>query len=258
MGGLSVQGICRAVGDGWSLVTRQSLHGVSLLLPGGSLGCGGEPFAPMNWAYVHGPEGAAEAVRRFAELLKERDLPATVTIASAVREEAEPVAEAAGLTREEKPSPLMTVELSPSAVNAGGFHIRPVEDEAGLGDAGLVLRDAYDVPLEYIANMIGPGVPDSSALTWFVGYDEGRPASACAVAVVGVVAGVYAVGTAHADRRKGAARATIATALRDCSLRGARVAGLLSDTAAIRLYEGLGFRTVDQPSEWRLEPGEAV
>ncbi len=256
--GLSAETVCRNVGDGWSLVARQGVHGVSLLLSGGSLGCGGEAFAPMNWAYVHGPDGVAETVRRFVELLDERGLPGTITVSSAMRDEGDRVAEAIGLQREEKPSPLMAVELSSRPVGTDRFEVRSVADGETLAATGVVLADAYDCPLEYIDDMIGRRVPESAAVTWFVGYAGGRPASACAVALVGPIAGVYAVGTAHAHRRQGAAQATIATALRDCAARGGRVAGLLSDIAAIPLYEALGFRVIDQPSEWLVPSRKAI
>jgi GNAT superfamily N-acetyltransferase len=256
--GFAIETVCRGVGDGWSLVARQGAHGVSLLLAGGSLGCGGEPLAAMNWGYVHGPDGAAETVRRFVELLHERALPGVITVAGEVRDEGDKAAEAAGLEREARASPLMAVELNAEPVETGRFEVTRVTDAKGLAAAALILEDAYDISLEYMDNLIGRAVLGSPAVTWFVGRDGGQPASACAVSLAGTIAGVYAVGTAHAHRRKGAARATIATAMLDCAARGARVAGLLSDTAALPLYVDLGFLVIDEPSEWRVPAREAV
>ncbi len=254
----SIQAICRGVADGWCLVARNGVHGFALQLPAGSLGCGGEPLADMNWACVAGRDGAGEAVRRFVQALDERGLPGILSLASWVGDEADEVAEAAGLERSQRPNPLMAAELEAGPVDTGAVEVRAVRDEAGLEAAGLVLADAYDCPLETIQNMVGPRVPPSSAVTWFVGYARGRPASACALARTGDVVGVYSVGTAHAHRRQGAARATIGAALAGFAARGVRVAGLLSGTDAIPLYEGLGFRVVDEPSEWSVLSGKAV
>ena len=152
----------------------------------------------------------------------------------------------------------MAAALEGHAAEAGGFDVRRVGDAAGLRDATAVLRDAYDLPLEHARNMVGAHVPDSSAMSWYVGYEGEQAASVCAVAIVGSTAGVYAVGTARAHRRRGAARATVGVALARCAERGARVSGLLADNDAIPLYEGLGFRTIDTPSEWYLPYHKAV
>lgn len=60
---VSLVDLGRAVGDGWCAFGRGAGRGEALLVPGGGLGIGGEPFPDMNFGYVFGPDGVGEAVR---------------------------------------------------------------------------------------------------------------------------------------------------------------------------------------------------
>jgi len=60
---VSLVDLGRAVGDGWCAFGRGAVRGEALLVPGGGLGIGGEPFPDMNFGYVFGPDGVGEAVR---------------------------------------------------------------------------------------------------------------------------------------------------------------------------------------------------
>ena len=79
---VSLVDLGRAVGDGWCAFVRGAVRGEALLVPGGSLGIGGEAFPDMNFGYVFGPEGVGDAVRRFDQLLRERRLPGSIAVLS--------------------------------------------------------------------------------------------------------------------------------------------------------------------------------
>ena len=85
---VSLVDLGRAVGDGWCAFVRGAVCGEALLLPGGSLGIGGEAFPDMNVGYVFGPDGVGEAVRRFHRLLSERRLPGSIAVLSPATGEA--------------------------------------------------------------------------------------------------------------------------------------------------------------------------
>ena len=246
-------------GDGWALVARQGVHGLALLLKGGSLGCGGEPFGPMNWAYVHGPDGTAEAVRRFVEVLDERGLLGHHHRRALCGRRWTRSPRLSVSSAEERPSPLMAAALRVTRREPGRFDVRAVDDAAGSRDATAVLRDAYDLPLEHIRNMIGAHVPDSSAMTLVC---RATPASRPRASAPWRSSASTPGSTRSVRRARIAARAPPGrrspSLWHDCAERGARVAGSAHRHRRDPAVRGPRLQDDRQPSEWFCRPTEAV
>ncbi|HEY5387085.1 MAG TPA: GNAT family N-acetyltransferase [Thermoleophilia bacterium] len=249
---VSLVDLARAVGDGWCAFVRGAVRGEALLVPGGSLGIGGEPFPDMNFGYVYGPEGVGAAMRRFDRSLRERGLPGSIAVLSPAAEEAAGAAARLGLV-DGGSAPFMCVHSGDAQHVEHEYAVECVSDTGGVMDAAEVLGDAYEIPPEWIRSMVGPGFPDLPNADLFLARRDGRALAAAGTGRTGPTAGLYAVGTRMAHRRRGAAAAAVSGALDYHVRTGARLFGLLSDPDAEALYASLGFAVVDHARIWRVE-----
>ena len=88
----------------------------------------------------------------------------------------------------------------------------------------------------------------------YLALHDGRPVAVAGSALVGDIAGIYAVGTRATHRHRGAGAAAMTAAVDHQMRAGAHWFGLLSAPAAEPFYAGLGFVTVDHPGVWVLRP----
>jgi GNAT superfamily N-acetyltransferase len=249
---VSLVDLGRAVGDGWCAFVRGAVCGEALLLPGGSLGIGGEAFPDMNVGYVFGPDGVGEAVRRFHRLLSERRLPGSIAVLSPATGEAAEAAAGLGLVAGGS-IPFMCAHSADARHVEHEYVVERISDLDGVMDAAEVLGDAYEIPPEWIRSMLGPTFSDLPGADVFLTRREGRALAAAGTGRSGSTVGIYAVGTRQAHRRRGAAAAAVSAALDHHVSRGAHLFGLLPDPAAQPLYASLGFAVVDHAQVWRVE-----
>jgi hypothetical protein len=250
--GVSLVDLGRAVGDGWCAFVRGAVRGEALLVPGGSLGIGGEPFPDMNFGYVFGPEGVGHAVRRFQRLLNERHLPGSIAVLSPAAEEAAEAADGLGLVAGGS-IPFMCAHSADARHVEHAYVVERVADMDGVKDAADVLGDAYEISPDWIRSMVGPTFPDLPNADLFLTRREGRALAAVGTGRSASTVGIYAVGTRLAHRRRGAAAAAVSAALDHHVRTGAHLFGLLSDPDAEPLYASLGFSVVDHAQMWHVE-----
>lgn len=245
----------RAVGDGWARLVRGAVHGESLLLPGGSLGIGGEAFAEMNWADVYGSDGAAaaEALRAFAGRLRDRGLPGIVTVTSAVAGEAATAAAELGLRADDGPMPLMACRADQTRPSRASSETEQVTDPKLLVQVAEVLGEAFECPTWMCVNMLGPGLVAIPDVDFFLARLDGEVAAVVGTARVGTTVGVYAVGTRPRLRRRGAASSALSAAMMYHLGRGVETFGLHASTEGGFVYERLGFEVVDRVSGWVVD-----
>jgi len=243
----------RAVGDGWARLVRGAAHGEVLLLPGGSLGIGGEAFGEMNWADIVGPDGGDEAMRAFVRRLRERGLPGTITALPELAAELAPVATELGLAADPEPMPLMRCRAEDAPVArppAPGVEVRRVTGRDETPGVALVLAEAFECPLPLCEAMLGPDLPAVHDVAFFAATVDGEPAGSVGTARVGDCVGIYAVGTRPALRRRGVAATTLVTAMSWYVPRGVRTFGLHASAAGAPVYSGLGFELVAEVASW--------
>jgi ribosomal protein S18 acetylase RimI-like enzyme len=247
--------LARDVGDGWARLVRGAIHGECLLLPGGSLGVGGEAFGEMNWADVHGPDGAvaAEAFRAFADRLRARRLPGIITATSAVAEEVAVAARDLALEPDEHAMPLMACAADRARPVAGRYETQLVTDDADSAQVAQVLGEAFECPPWMCVNMLGRDLASTPDLTFFASLAGGEIVSVAGTVRVGTTVGVYAVGTRPRSQGRGAASAALSAAMRHHQKGGAETFGLHASDAGRPVYERLGFEVVDRVSAWIVE-----
>lgn len=245
----------RAVGDGWARLVRGAVHGECLLLPGGSLGVGGEAFGEMNWADVHGPDGAAAALafRAFVGRLRARGLPGVITATSGVAGEVAVVARELALVPDEHAMPLMACTADSARPVSGRYGTGRIVDDADSAQVAEVLAEAFECPPWMCVNMLGPHLASTPDLTFFAAYAGGEIVSVTGTVRVGSTVGVYAVGTRPRARGGGAASAALSAAMEHHLEGGAEVFGLHASDAGFRVYQRLGFEIIDRVAGWIVE-----
>jgi GNAT superfamily N-acetyltransferase len=126
-----------------------------------------------------------------------------------------------------------------------------VSDQPGAGftDLFLAVQDDPADAAERIETLRRIPTPRAFASAWI----DGRTAAIGAVAVEGAWAGVFAMRTAPAHRRRGLARAVVAALSAAARAAGAAQAYLqveADNAGAIRLYDSLGFREAYRYRYW--------
>jgi GNAT superfamily N-acetyltransferase len=96
---------------------------------------------------------------------------------------------------------------------------------------------------------------NDAANAFYVGYVDGEPAGSAHLLVDGTTAGIYAVVTVRAHRRRGVATTLIARAIRDAQAAGCDLIGLRAGSAeGARLFASMGFDVVHESVLW-VTPG---
>jgi GNAT superfamily N-acetyltransferase len=241
-----------ALGEGWRAFVGTAERGETLVAPGVSAGFSGEPSRDLNWIVAYGPEGVAEGVARSVRRLRERDLPGVVYAASPVAGDVAAVAGELDL-RSAGALPVMCVHAT-DVVRAEAVHeVRRVTDVEGVLAAGDVLSDAFELPVDWCQRLLGVGFTTRSDAELFLSCHDGRPVAVAGGARVGAIAGVFAVGTRHSHRRRGAGAAAVSAALDFYLGAGAHWFGLLSAPEAEPFYAGFGFVAIDHAAAWIVE-----
>jgi GNAT superfamily N-acetyltransferase len=118
-----------------------------------------------------------------------------------------------------------------------GFAVERVDGKAGVRTWAAVVSAAFGIPKSSLEAIFGSARP---GYRYFVGRLNGEPVSSASLFVDAKSVGVYWVGAVPAQRGRGFASATIASALRD-GADSPRLGVLHATDAATGLYGRLGF-----------------
>ena len=105
-------------------------------------------------------------------------------------------------------------------------------------------------PPDLFATIITETTLGLPAVRAYVGEVGGTPVATAIAATIGDAVGVFNVATAAEHRRSGYGAAVTARAISDGRAAGATWSWLQSTEAASRVYERLGFATLEQWSCW--------
>lgn len=249
---LSLIEVTRALGECWCAFLGAAVRGETLRLPGGSLGIGGEDHPDTNIGFVHGPDGPAEAVARFAARLRERGLPGRLVVLSTVAAEVEGAAR--GL-EPGPPLPLMCLHAADARRADVAYPTERVSGVDGVREAGLVIGDVFGLPPRVAGDVLGPRFGELPSADIFLARHDGRAIAAAGTARCGSLVGIYVVGVREAHRRRGAGTAVVAAAMDHHIEAGAHLFALVSTPAAERFFANLGFVVADHLRLWTVRPG---
>jgi hypothetical protein len=210
----------------------------------------GLPDVELNIAGLHRPAGAAEAAA-LVDRIDRVGAPALVFVSGDADPAIRGVLAAHGFEPTLLAEPLMwRPGASPPPDAGSAFAIRRVADEHDLAGLVLVLEAAITLPPEVsqrqfaLERLVGDGL--GAWLAW----DGDQPVSAVTLSWDAEACGVWEMMTMPAQRRRGAARATLVAALG--AVLQPTIAGsvLVSTPLGRPMYEGLGFVAVDESTTW--------
>jgi ribosomal protein S18 acetylase RimI-like enzyme len=148
--------------------------------------------------------------------------------------------------------PLMVVQ-DPGQLNAAptvsGLVIRELSpDEAQLH--ARVAAAGFEVPLEMFLQLMTPSVLATPGVRCYVGEADGLPVTTGLGINLGSNVAIFNIATPPEHRRRGYGAAVTARAVADGLAAGAMWSWLQSSPDGYRVYEGLGFRTIESWPCW--------
>jgi GNAT superfamily N-acetyltransferase len=202
----------------------------------------GVPVGSFNMCIVTESPGAGD-VEAALDWLAERELPYMAWVEETLAQPLRELLGSHGLVAEEWVNPGMVLPASteppPTPAGVAVLRVGRAEFERWRG---LLVEGG--LPTAFAEALFPPALADDPEVALFIGTLDGRPVGTSAAVRTGDVAGVYAVGTIPAARRRGVGEAltwaTVAAA-RDW---GCRTVTLQSSEMALPIYTRMGFRTV--------------
>jgi N-acetylglutamate synthase len=210
----------------------------------------GIPSAAVNGVWSTRRDPDPDEVARLLDVLAGAGLPHALQVRPAAAATVAPVAEARGMAREED-APLMRLD-DPSRLagaRAEDLTIRALEpDEASLH--ARIAATCFGEPEDHFVRLFVPELLQTGATTAYVGERGGEPVATAIAVRPGRHVGVFNVATLEPHRRRGYGAAITVRAIEDALAAGATWAWLQSTEAGYRIYEALGFATVERWATW--------
>lgn len=148
-----------------------------------------------------------------------------------------------GLIRDPEPMPGMVLRPIPEIpAPAAGVSARRVD--AASYDTFLEVLAATGLPVEWASISFPRRLVDEPDTAMFIGYLEDTPAASSFVTRTGDTAGIYAVGTAEAARRRGVGSAVTWAAVGAARDWGCAAVVLQASEMGYPVYRTMGFESV--------------
>jgi hypothetical protein len=129
-------------------------------------------------------------------------------------------------------------------VAVAGHEIRAVTEAAGLQDHVRTAAVGFEMPEDWLRQVMGTFVLDDPDITVYVGYTDGEPVTTGLGLRTGRTIGVYNISTVESARKRGYGAAMTTRIAVDGAAAGCDVAILQASEMGQPIYERLGYRTV--------------
>jgi N-acetylglutamate synthase len=218
----------------------------------GMQGCAtGIPTAALNGVWCSSLHPDPAELERLLGELDEHALPHVLQVRPGATQVAAELAARRGLVADEE-VPLMRLDDSQrieSVEPAPDLAIRQLDPEEAELHA-LTAAAGFGEEPDHFVRLLLPDVLRAEGVRAYVGEVDGEIATTGLGATLGDCVGVFNVGTPEAHRRRGYGAAITARVVTDGLAAGADWAWLQSSGAGYRIYEALGFETVERWSCW--------
>jgi len=198
-----------------------------------------------NTIYVHHADAEEEDLAETIRFLEGRGFPFQISVRAKLADRYAPVIEAAGLARLTD-LPMMTLtpgEFRP-APPADGLQLRVLAPGSEPYHLYLV-ADGLGMSRDGLAYLMSPANLASPAWTTYVGEVDGRLAVTGSAIAGAAGAGLISIVTDPQFARRGFAAALTSVVIADAFAQGRPRVFLHSSDQGFRVYERLGFRTVE-------------
>lgn len=212
----------------------------------------GVPAPPLNCVFTARNDAAADAVDHLLNLVMHAGLPHCLQIRPGCESNLEAIARARAM-KPESPLPLMRMESNGTKVAAVAAHAGLVIRELRMDERHLHISIAsvgFEAPATLFDAVLTPAVLALPGVHCYVGSVDGQPVTTALGIVDGDHVGIYNVATLPAQRGRGYGAAITARAVLDGFAEGASFALLQSSDAGYRVYQQLGFRTLESWAVW--------
>ena len=241
-----------ALVDTWQVLMRAHPDAWTEVSDGISACVTGIPSAGLNgiWCSRRDPDPAE--LRRLLAEVRSRGVPHLLELRPGTGDEAVAVAAESDLVPADD-MPLMRLddpaELEAARTAASQLDIRELQpDEAPLH--ARVAATGFGEDPDFFIRLLPPVVMAIDGFRAYVGAVDGEVVTTAVGVTVGEFVGVFNVATPSAHRRRGYGAAMTARVVEDGLRGGARWAWLQSSPSGYRLYEALGFRTLERWLSW--------
>jgi hypothetical protein len=243
--------VAAAMLDTWRQLIEVHPHGWVSGRDGMQLAATGIPAAGLNGVWCSSLDPDPAELEHLLGQLDERALPHMLQVRPEAAPIAAAVAERRGLVADAD-IPLMRLDDAgriESLEPPDGLIIRQLDPDEAEQHA-LTAAAGFGLEPDHFVRLILPEVLRTDHTRAYVGELNGEVVTTALGATLRDCVGVFNVGTPEAHRRRGYGAAISARVVADGLAAGAGWAWLQSSTAGYRVYEGLGFETVERWSCW--------
>jgi len=212
----------------------------------------GLALAQMNGVLTLRTSAAADDVRDLLDFDALKNLPHSVQVRPGCATSIAEVAKLRGMV-EDEPVPLMAmqppIERLQKIANHPRLSIRRLNPEEATIHTAIAAA-GFGVPPELFEAMVTPALLARPGYRAYVGTVDGRPVTTAFGFISGDHVGIFDVATPPDHRARGYGAALTAHVVLDGFNAGASVAYLQSSPMGLRVYERLGFQTLETWSVW--------
>lgn len=233
----------------WELLTA-GLGGWSRVHDGTIAAVTGVPLSGLNGVWSIDGEIAPEVLGSMLDDVAAAGVPFCLQVPSAAKERLDEVATDRALVPDHDiPFMRLADPARLGAATVDGLVVRSLSrEEVGLHHR--VGADGFGAPPEIFEQLLPAALLDRDEVRAYVAEVDGTAVSTGFGVRVGDAVGVFNIATPEPYRRRGYGAAVTARVVEDGLAAGAVWAWLQSSEAGLRVYEGLGFETVDVWSSW--------
>jgi GNAT superfamily N-acetyltransferase len=128
--------------------------------------------------------------------------------------------------------------------------VRAVESDTDLRAFQDIQAEVFDIAPDVVTEFLPRAAVETAGICFLLAFHDDVACATAATSVSAHGAGIVGVATLPAYRRRGLGRAVTTAAARWGAEQGADLAWLYPSAMARPLYEGLGFRAVDETQVW--------
>ena len=219
----------------------------------------GLPVANLNGVLTVRTSATRADVAHLLDIAAQTGFPHRLSIRPGCSDEVTDLAKERGLV-EDEPVPLMAMPrdmiLLDEAVRRPGLSIHRLRPEESAIHVSIAAQ-GFEAPVEIFERLV-----PSAALAWpgvhaYVGTVDGEAVTTAMGSTNGDYVGIFAVATLTQHRGLGYGAAITAHTVLDGFKSGASFAYLQSSAMGLKVYERLGFRTLERWSVWVTRGSES-
>lgn len=243
--------VAAAVLETWGRLVSVLQGGWARAKGGGLAAVTAVPAPTLNGVWV---DGLDVDVGQIADLLDEvaaTGLPHCLQFRPGANDRLTDLAVSRSMTKEED-IPLMALD-DPGRLDAaqavGGLTIRELSPKEAQSHARLAAA-GFEAPVEMFLQLMTPAMLAAPGVRCYIGEAGGQPVTTGLGVTIGSYVAIFNIATPPLHRRHGYGAAVTARAVSDGLDAGAKWSWLQASPAGQKVYERLGFRTVETWPCW--------